>query len=218
MQIRIRAARVRPAKAVPRPRDTYSTTLRDCQASPIVAERVECSLVASECNGDGFTAAFGRMMRQQTDEIQCPYESGAEATALQALRESEGCPALAERLECGAFTAAFLRAACHQTNENHRPCEKVLKLPHFERFANRGDHRLSRQRLGVRPALWRFLPLVKYLRSIQAPCPEITLNVLLIRFLPAQALQIGNLPGICRLDLVRSERFRHVFPIHCQTV
>jgi hypothetical protein len=37
-------------------------------------------------------------------------ESGAKATALQALRDVENCMAVAERLECGAFTAAFVRA------------------------------------------------------------------------------------------------------------
>jgi hypothetical protein len=36
-------------------------------------------------------------------------ESGAEATALQTLRDGQTYPNRAERLECGAFTAAFAR-------------------------------------------------------------------------------------------------------------
>jgi hypothetical protein len=44
---------------------------------------------------------------------QVPLESGAKATALQALSRLPSASNLAERLECGAFTAAFAREMLH---------------------------------------------------------------------------------------------------------
>jgi hypothetical protein len=54
-------------------------------------------------------AAFVRTKVFTNSRPSRPGESGAEATALQTLRDSQTCSHRAKRLECGAFTAAFVR-------------------------------------------------------------------------------------------------------------
>jgi hypothetical protein len=63
-------------------------------------------------------------------------DSGAEATALQTLRDGRTYPNRAERLECGAFTAAFARTTVFINSQRGRGCALP---PRSKIFAERND-------------------------------------------------------------------------------
>ena len=69
----------------------------------------------AERSGD---TAVARAGRERTIDSFRPHESGAEATALQALRVGRGDRLSRQRLDCGVFTAAFARATRPRTHKN----------------------------------------------------------------------------------------------------